>query len=213
MNELADRWVIRAIVASNFGPAFMFSGVAVALPEMGHELGMSAVELGLVETTFVASSTAFLLPAGRLADASGRRSVLRWSFVAFGLLTLATGLSSHAAVIMGLRFLQGMSGALIGAAGPAILIELVPANRRGRVFGAVMGWAYAGLACGPLAAGWLVTHMGWRAVFLVSSAPILLVAAVIWSRLPKRWLPPGAFVHLPSFALLFTGISSVLLGT
>lgn len=209
----ADRWLIHAIVASNFGPAFMFSGVAVALPAMGRELSLSAVELGLVETTFLAGSTAFLLPAGRLADATGRRTLLRWSFVAFGVLSLAIGLSSHGATILLLRLLQGIAAALIGACGPAILIELVPVERRGRAFGAVMSWAYAGLACGPLAAGWLVAEVSWRAVFLVGSAPILLGAATIWWRLAPRWLPPGRWVHPPSLVLLLTGITALLFGT
>lgn len=208
----ADRWLVHAIVASNFGPAFMFSGVAVALPAMGRDLTLSAVELGLVETTFLAASTAFLLPAGRLADATGRRTLLRWSFVAFGVLSAAIGLSSHGDTILVLRFLQGVAAALIGATGPAVLVELVPVERRGRAFGAVMSWAYAGLACGPLAAGWLVAHVSWRAVFLAGSAPILIGAAVIWWRLAPRWLPPGRWVHPPSLVLLLAGFTALLFG-
>src|SRR5687767_14372997 len=87
----SDRLLVWAIVAAQFGPPFLFSGVAVALPSMGEQLQMSAVELGLVETTFLASSTAFLLPAGRLADAGDRRSLFKWGLVLFFLLTLTTG--------------------------------------------------------------------------------------------------------------------------
>ena len=36
-----------AVVASQFAPPFMFSGVAVALPSMGAELGAGATALGL----------------------------------------------------------------------------------------------------------------------------------------------------------------------
>ena len=68
-----DRWLAAAIVAANFGPPFLFSGVAVALPAMGRDLAASATELGLVETTFLCSSLALLLPVGRLADASDMR--------------------------------------------------------------------------------------------------------------------------------------------
>ena len=71
-----DRVLVWAIVAAQFGPPFMFSGVAVALPGMGLELHMSATQLGLVETTFIASATGFVLPAGRFADVADRRSLM-----------------------------------------------------------------------------------------------------------------------------------------
>lgn len=210
--EACDRWVVRALVASQFGPPFLFSGVAVALPSMGQELGMSARELGLVETVFLASGTAFLLPAGKLADVTGRRTLLRWGLFAFALASLAIAFAHAAWLVLGLRFAQGLFSALCGAAAPALLTELVPAERRGRVFGAVMGVAYAGLATGPLLAGPIVVHCGWRAVFVFGSLLIVVAALPLWLRLRKRWLPPGDWVHLPSLGLLTLAAAAVVAG-
>ena len=139
----------------------MFSGVAIALPHMGKELSMSATSLGLVETTFIASSTAFLLPAGRLVDAASRGAIFKWSLTAFGVLSLLIGCATTGWVVLLLRFLQGLAAALSTAAGPALLMDLVPDARRGRIFGAMLGMAYAGLALGPLAGGWISDHLGW----------------------------------------------------
>jgi len=208
-----DRLLVWAIVASQFGPPFMFSGVAVALPSMGHELDLSAVQLGLVETTFLASSTAFLLPAGRLADAADRRTVFRWSLVLFGLLTLALAMANGAASVLTLRLLQGMAAALGSAAGPAVLVELVPPERRGRIFGAVLGTAYAGLSAGPLAAGWIVAHLGWRAVFVFGAALILLGYLPVHFRMWSRWRSPGRWVHLPSLVLLVAAVFALVFGS
>jgi len=202
-----------AVVASQFGPPFMFSGVAVALPAMGAQLGLSATQLGLVETTFLASGTAFLLPAGKLADAMDRRSLFRWSLGVFALLTLALGLVSSAPSILLLRFLQGASSALCAATGPAILVELVPARRLGRVFGAVLGTAYAGLSLGPLAAGWMVAHLGWRAVFLCGAALIALGGLPVFFRLRSRWHWSGRWMHGPSLVLLFTTALAAVAGS
>ena len=47
--------LVWTIVASQFAPPFMFSGVAVALPAMGTDLNAGAMSLGLVETLFLAS--------------------------------------------------------------------------------------------------------------------------------------------------------------
>jgi len=208
-----DRLLVWAIVASQFGPPFMFSGVAVALPGMGDELHLSAVQLGLVETTFLASGTAFLLPAGRLADAGDRRTVFRWSLVAFGLLTLALAFANSATAVLTLRLLQGVASAMCGASGPAILVELVPPERRGRIFGAVLGVAYAGLSAGPLAAGWIVAHFDWRAVFGFGALLILVGYLPVHFRMPSRWKHPGRFVHLPSLVLFVASVFAMVFGT
>src|SRR2546428_675148 len=63
--------LVPLIAVSQFAPPFMVSGVAVALPALGADLGAGATSLGLVESLFLAGSVAFLLPAGRLADAGG----------------------------------------------------------------------------------------------------------------------------------------------
>lgn len=208
-----DRILVWAIVASQFGPPFMFSGVAVALPGMGQELRMSAVQLGLVETTFLASSTAFLLPAGRLADAGDRRTVFRWSLVAFGLLSLSLAFANSATAVLVLRLLQGIASALCAASGPAILVDLVPPERRGSVFGAVLGVAYAGLSAGPLAAGWIVTHFDWRAVFGFGAMLILAGYLPVHFRMPSRWRWPGRFVHVPSVLLFVGAVFAMVFGS
>jgi MFS family permease len=208
-----DRLLLWAVVASQFGPPFLFAGVAVALPAMGHDLGFSAVQLGLVETTFLASSTAFLLPAGRLADIGDRRTIFRWSLVVFALLSAALACAGGVASVLTLRLLQGASAALCSATGPAILVGLVPPQQRGRVFGAVLGVAYAGLSAGPLAAGWLVAHLGWRAVFGFGALLIGLCYLPVHFRMPSRWRSPGRWVHLPSLALLTGAVFALVFGS
>ena len=54
-----NRFLVWAIVASQFAPPFMFSGVAVALPALGADLEAGATSLGLVETLFLAGSLAY----------------------------------------------------------------------------------------------------------------------------------------------------------
>lgn len=205
-----NRWLVRSIVIAQFGPAFMFSGVAIALPHMGAELSMSATSLGLVETTFIASSAAFLLPAGRLVDAGARGAIFRSMLLTFGLLSLLLGLVQHGWLVLVLRFLQGLSAALCTAAGPALLMDLVPAERRGRIFGAMMGVAYAGLALGPFAAGWIIDHLGWRSVFFVGGAWILIGGIPALIQVTEKWRPPTRGMHWPSVVLVVAGMACVV---
>ena len=97
----------------------MVSGVAVALPSLGADLGAGATALSLVETLFLASSVALLLPAGRLGDAADKVAIYKAGLAGFALTSIACGLVSSTAAILVLRFVQGIFGAMIQATGGA----------------------------------------------------------------------------------------------
>lgn len=206
-------WLIWVIVASQFAPPFMYSGVAVALPKLAKELGAGATALGLVESLFLAGSVALLLPVGRLADATDRRRLFKLGLLTFGLLTMLLGVISSVPWLLGVRFMQGVCSALLGATGPALVAELVPAERRGKVYGASIGVIYAGLTLGPICAGLIVDAWTWRGVFYVSSSLLLIMYALVELRLPSSWRPPNRAVHLPSAALILAAVLCMVFGT
>src|SRR5205807_903755 len=104
--------------------------------------------------------------------------------VAFALSSLAAGLVSSMPAILALRFVQGVASAGVQAAGPAIIADAVPPERRGRAYGIAIGSIYAGLTLGPICAGFLVDLWGWRAVFLAGRA----LALVLRNALLVQWL-------------------------
>jgi MFS family permease len=182
--------LVPAIAASQFAPPFMVSGVAVALPALGADLAAGATALSLVETLFLAASVAALLPAGRLADAADKAALYKLGLVAFAVASIATGLVSAIALILLLRFVQGLFSATSQAAGPAIIADAVPPERRGRAFGIMIGAVYAGLTLGPIFAGVLVDLWGWRSVFIAGGAVVLILLAPIHFMLRGNWRRP-----------------------
>src|SRR3954465_1935992 len=123
--------LVPALAASQFAPPFMISGVAVALPALGADLGAGATALSLVETLFLAAAVALLLPAGRLGDAAGKATLYKVGMAAFALSSIAIGFVSSVPAILGLRVLQGACSAAVQAAGPALIADAVPPERRG----------------------------------------------------------------------------------
>jgi MFS family permease len=205
--------LVPAIAASQFAPPFMISGVAVALPALGADLGAGATSLSLVETLFLAASVALLLPAGRLADAGDKALLYKLGMAAFALSSLAVGLVSSIAAILALRLVQGFLSAATQAAGPAIIADVVPPERRGRVFGITIGAIYAGLTLGPIFAGVLVDLWGWRSVFIAGGALVLLLLAPIHFMLPAAWRwPAPRAVHLPSTLLAVAAMLALVGG-
>src|SRR5947199_4739983 len=204
--------LVPAIAASQFAPPFMISGVAVALPALGTDLAAGATALSLIETVFLAAAVALLLPAGRLADASDKATLYKLGMVTFALSSLLAGLVSSVPAILCLRFVQGITSAAVQAAGPAIIADAVPPERRGRAYGITIGAIYAGLTLGPICAGFLVDLWGWRAVFLAGGALVLVLLLPIHFMLPASWRrPPEGAVHLPS-TLLAVAAMLVLVG-
>jgi MFS family permease len=204
---------VPAIAASQFAPPFMISGVAVALPALGADLAAGATALSLVETLFLAAALAALLPAGRLSDAGDKARLYKLGMAAFAATSLLIGLVSSVPALLALRFLQGVASAAVQAAGPALVADAVPPERRGWAFGITIGSIYAGLTLGPICAGFLADLWGWRAVFLAGGILVLALLAPIQLLLPASGRRAGAgVVHLPSTALALAAMLALVGG-
>lgn len=209
----ASRWLVPAIAASQFAPPFMISGVAVALPALGADLAAGATALSLVETLFLAAAVAALLPAGRLGDAGDKAKLYKLGMAAFAATTILIGMVSSIGAVLALRFVQGVASAAVQAAGPALVADLVPPERRGRAFGIVIGSLYAGLTLGPICAGFLVDLWGWRAVFLAGGALVLALLAPIQLLLAASGRRPAPrSIHLPSTLLILASMLALVGG-
>lgn len=120
---------------------------------------------------------ALLVPAGRWADALGRRRMLLTGLAVFGVASLVCGVAPGVGVLIAGRALQAVGAALLVPSSVAILLHAVAPRRRVTAVGL---WGAAGAvaaAVGPPLGGLLVQELGWRAVFLV---PVPLTALLIW---------------------------------
>jgi MFS family permease len=204
---------VPAIAASQFAPPFMISGVAVALPALGADVGAGATALSLVETLFLAAAVALLLPFGRLGDAADKATLYKLGMAAFALSSIAIGLVSSVPAILALRLVQGACSAAVQASGPALIADAVPPERRGRAYGITIGAIYAGLTLGPIFAGLLVELWGWRGVFIGGGAVVLVLLAPIHFMLRAAWRrPPRGAVHVPSTALVTVAMLALVAG-
>ena len=202
---------------AHFLMPFMMSAVGIALPAMGREFSASALQLGLVETSYVLSASIFLLAMGRFGDIHGRRKVFQRGLLVF---SIFGGLISQAwsiETVIILRFLQGMGGAMVMATTMAIVVSVFPPAERGKALGISIASVYAGISCGPFFGGLLVTSLGWRSIFYIAIPLGLLTYAVVRTKMHEDWAEAkgepfdwrGALVYAPSILLLVTGVSNL----
>lgn len=169
--------------------AFLFAFAAgmssVALPTLALELGVSPSTAGWVPGGYLATVTALLFVSGRIADRIGRKQVYLAGAALFGLGALGAAVAPTFAQLIAARVLQGVGAAGAMATGPAILVDAVPLERRGRALGTSATLTYLGLAAGPSAGGVVTASLGFRAVFWVALAAAALLVALASATLPR----------------------------
>ena len=202
-------------VLAGFLTPFDLSAVNIALPTISSEFSMDAVSLGWVATAYLLASAVFLVPFGRLADIYGRKKIFSLGLFIFTASSLVMVFSVSAAMIISLRLVQGMGGALIFGTAVAILTSVTPHNERGRALGIYTTAVYLGLSMGPFIGGFLTSTFGWRSIFLVNVPLGILVLFIIRTQLVGEWADargesfdlPGALVYGLSLVFVMYGFS------
>ncbi|MET1754776.1 MFS transporter [Novosphingobium sp. RD2P27] len=158
-------------------------------------LGLSASEVGIANSAYLAGAVLGALLFGWLTDRMGRKKMFS---VTLGLYLLSTAGTAFAWDLPSFMIMRFLTGAGIGGEYSAInsaIQELIPARRRGWTDLAINGsyWVGAGLAAGlslvmldPENFG---PDMGWRLTFFGGAA---IGCVIIWLRryIPEspRWL-------------------------
>ena len=186
-SDVNKRAVLVVAALSPFLTTFMGSSINIALPSIGHEFQMGAVLLGWVATAYILGSAACLLPFGRLADIYGRKRILTCGIFIFTIASLLLAFTPSATVLIALRAVQGIGGAMIFTTGIAILTSVFPTGERGKALGINAAATYLGLSLGPVLGGLLTQNFGWRSIFLVVVPMGATVIALIFSRLKGEW--------------------------
>jgi MFS family permease len=145
-----------AFVAVTYAFAATMLGTTLPTPLYGlyqHRFGFSVLMITVIFASYAAGVLAALLLFGSLSDEIGRRPVLLiglgFSVLSAVVFLLANGLGL---LLVG-RVLSGVSAGVFTGTATATLVDLAPAERRGRATLVATIANMGGLGCGPLLAG------------------------------------------------------------
>jgi MFS family permease len=145
--------------------AFESMAVATAMPTAVTELDGLAW-YGWPFSAYLVASVFGMVLGGDLDDRRGSRTALLAGVTIFAAGLLAGGLSGHMAVFVAARAVQGVGGGIIAVSLYVVAGRAYPPALRPRLFAAFSAaWVLPALV-GPLLAGLITTHLGWRWVFL-----------------------------------------------
>ena len=159
---------------------------------LGRELRLSRIELSYVFGASLAATAVGGIFFGYLADRIGRRATLQATILTYSAGTMLSGLAPGFLALLACRIVTGIGVGGEWATGQAYVGEAFPPKVRGRYAAYMQTGAPIGVALASIVGGFLAPKIGWRAAFIVSGFPALLVV-FIRRRLPESdmWLARG----------------------
>ncbi len=152
--------------------------VAIANPAISKDLGASLSDLQWVTNGYLLALAVSLITAGKLGDRIGHKPVFLIGVVGFALASAGIGLSKDIGLMIALRVIQGIFGAMLQPTALGLLRAAFPAERLNMAIGIWGACIAASTAAGPIVGGLLVQHINWQSVFFIN-VPVGIVALVV----------------------------------
>jgi predicted MFS family arabinose efflux permease len=145
-------------------------------PELMQALHISPARFGQLVSSYTLASAICGLSGVFWLGRFDRKRTLLALYAGFALATLGCALAPNVGALLATRVLAGACAGLLWAVAMDLIIDVVPAERRGSAIGLVMSaYAVAAVAGVPLGL-WLASALGFRAPF----ALIALLATGLW---------------------------------
>lgn len=210
-----SRWIFLAVLITSFIGPFMGSSINIAIPSMAEEFQLPVEQLSWVVTAYLLGSASALLPFGKLADIIGRKRLYRIGIAAIIITTTGSGLAPSMDILVLFRLLQGVSLAMIFSTGMAMLVSSHKPEERGKVIGYSSAAVYIGLSLGPVIGGMITQYFGWRLIFFLTAAGLVLSFAAV-SKVSDEWYGDrqekldyfGSLLYCAASSMVLYGLSA-----
>lgn len=204
-------WTLAGACAGLFILMLDSTVVALALPEIRHDVGAGAEGLQWVMNGYLLTIAVLVVTAGRLGDMFGRKRVFLAGMVLFAVGSVVSGAAGDQdALILG-RVLQGAGAAPMLSLSLALVCNVFPSEEQPRALGIWAAVSAIALAIGPLAGGLLI-ELDWRVIFWMNLPIAALGIAITVAAAPES-TDPGAGTRIDWMGLgaLSLGLTAVVL--
>jgi MFS transporter, putative metabolite:H+ symporter len=174
------RWTVTLAASLGwFFDAYVITiyGLTVPLIAADFHVGTNILS-GLVGSIFLIGYTIGTISFGVSGDRFGRRIMLGISVISYGVVTAFTALASGIASLAAFRFLTGVGGGGELSIGSPYVTEVWGRNSRSIGIGVMFAFYPLGYLFSILVFRLVTPIWGWRAVYLFSLVPALIILAL-----------------------------------
>ncbi|MFB9658669.1 MFS transporter [Glycomyces mayteni] len=197
--EAATRWgAILAVGFSQLVVAGAMSSIAVALPLIRTEFGVSEAATAWVLLAYALPVGAVAIAAGRLADRADLRAVAVFSMAALTVASVAAALAPSFGLLLAARAVGGLLGGLLFGMTGRIVVTSSSPEHRGRAMSAIALMMTVGGMGMVGAGGFVVAAFDWQGLFWVFAAMGAAAVAAVAVAVPSN----GTGLPRPDRALL-----------
>lgn len=160
------------------------------LVPIARELRLSAGASSLALGSSLLMTAAGGIIFGFAGDRFGRKPTIVVTVAIYGIGTLLSAASSSLVELIIFRSITGLGMGGGWAPGQSLIAESVPAQYRARYAAYVQTGAPLGILLAAVVSGQVAPIIGWRATFMLSALPALIVAIAVIRYLPESdvWL-------------------------
>lgn len=180
-----------ALMALGFGlvgiDRFLISPL---FPTIARDLNLNYSDIGTIAGALAIAWGAAALIMGNLTDRIGQRKVLTGALLVFAALIGVSGLANGLVALVAVRMVMGLADGAYTPASISATLEAAAPRQQGLSIGIQqMMLPLCGLALAPWLVSLLLPHISWRWIFVLFSAPGLLLAWAVWKALPDVHRP------------------------
>ncbi len=171
-------WVLGAISVGLFVSVLDQTAITLAIPVIADHFQADIPTVQWVLLGYILTTSALMLPMGRLSDLVGRKPIYIGGLTLFLLAAMGAGLAPVLSVVIMFKVLQGVGASMIQANSMAIVTSTFPDTERGKAIGLLMTVVGIGGMSGPVIGGAVVEMLGWRFIFF-QGVPLGLLSIAI----------------------------------
>lgn len=185
--------------------------IATAVPAMAESFGVDAVDVGIAISAYILTLAIMIPVSGWMADRFGVRRVFLAAIVVFTVASVGCALSPSLPVLVAMRVLQGMGGAMMVPVGRLAVLRATSKSELVRAIAYLTWPALTAPVIAPALGGALVTFASWRWIFLIN-VPLGIAGFVVGLRVVRGVAGdvPTRTLDWRGFVLTAVGIAALI---
>ena len=210
--------VVFVLTLATFMSVLDSTVVSVSLPKMAGDLSSTPTEIVWIISSYIVANVAILPISGWLATYFGRKRFYMACVAGFTVTSVLCGFATNLETLIFFRILQGLTAGGIAPSEQAIIADVTPLDKLGRIFSIYgLGISIAPVL-GPTLGGYITDTLSWHWIFFIN-LPLGIISLVLTSifvkeskqaeESTKKFRQSGESIDWVGIFLFVTGIAAL----